>query len=83
MSSTILKTVESLEKELLAFLSQVSAAHPKEFILRIVDGASSHKSKDLEIPENLRLIRLPAYAPELNRWSMFGMICGRKPSPIA
>ena len=24
------------------------------------------KSKDLEIPENLRLIRLPAYSPELN-----------------
>jgi hypothetical protein len=49
-----------------AFLSQVSAAHPEEFILMIVDGASSHKSKDLEIPENLRLIRLPAYSPELN-----------------
>ena len=31
-----------------------------------MDGASSHKSKDLEIPENLRLIRLPAYSPELN-----------------
>ena len=62
-----MKTVESLEKELLAFLSQVSAAHPKEYIRMIVDGASSHKSKDLEIPENLRLIRLPASAPELNR----------------
>ena len=24
------------------------------------------RSKDLEIPENLRLIRLPAYSPELN-----------------
>ena len=52
--------------EMKAFLSQVSAAHPDEFILMIVDGASSHKSKDLEIPENLRLIRLPAYSPELN-----------------
>jgi hypothetical protein len=52
--------------EMKAFLSQVSAAYPDEFILMIVDGASSHKSKDLEIPENLRLIRLPPYSPELN-----------------
>jgi len=52
--------------EMKAFLSQVSAAHPDEFILMIVDGASSHKSKDLEIPENLRLIRLPPCSPELN-----------------
>jgi len=49
-----------------AFLDQVSTAHPGEFILMIVDGASSHKSKDLEIPQNLPLIRLPAYSPELN-----------------
>jgi transposase len=49
-----------------AFLQQVSAAHPEDFILMIVDGASSHKSKDLVVPENVRLIALPPYAPELN-----------------
>ena len=32
----------------------------------IVDGASSHKAKDLTVPENIRLVPLPAYAPELN-----------------
>ena len=32
----------------------------------IVDGASSHVSKDLLIPENIRLVRLPPYSPELN-----------------
>jgi transposase len=32
----------------------------------IVDGASSHKAKDLAIPENIRLVPPPAYAPELN-----------------
>ena len=52
--------------EMRAFLQQVSAAHPDEFILMIVDGASSHRSQDLEVPENIRLIRLPAYSPELN-----------------
>ncbi len=49
-----------------AFLAQVSQAHPHEFIVMVVDGASSHKSKDLVVPENIRLISLPAYSPELN-----------------
>ena len=48
------------------FLNQVSRAHRKEYIVMIVDGASSHKAKDLAIPENIQLIPLPAYAPELN-----------------
>jgi len=49
-----------------AFLRQVSEAHPKDFILMVVDGASSHRAKALVVPENVRLLRLPPYAPELN-----------------
>ena len=49
-----------------AYLAQVSAAHTQDFMLMIVDGASSHVSKDLPVPENIRLVRLPPYAPELN-----------------
>ena len=41
-------------------------AHPDEFIVMILDGASSHKAKDLVIPENIRLVWLPPYAPQLN-----------------
>ena len=48
------------------YLAQVSAAHAQELILMVVDGASSHVSKELTIPENIRLVRLPPYAPELN-----------------
>jgi transposase len=48
------------------FLAQVSAAHPQEYIVMVVDGASSHVAKDLQVPENIRLLRLPPYAPELN-----------------
>ena len=48
------------------FLGQVSKAHKDEFIAMVVDGASSHRSKDLQIPENIRLHRLPGYSPELN-----------------
>jgi len=35
-------------------------------MMMMLDGASSHVSKDLVIPENIRLLRLPPYAPELN-----------------
>jgi len=48
------------------FLLQVSAAHPEEFIVMIVDGASSHRSQDLRVPGNIRLHRLPGYSPQLN-----------------
>jgi hypothetical protein len=48
------------------FLAQVSQAHPTDLIVMVLDGASSHKAKDLPIPENIRLLPLPPYAPELN-----------------
>jgi len=52
--------------QMAAFLSQVSQAHAEEFIVMVVDGASSHQAKDLTVPENVRLVRLPGYSPELN-----------------
>jgi len=48
------------------FLKQVSQTHADEFNIMVVDGASSHKSKDLVIPENVALVFLPPYSPELN-----------------
>jgi hypothetical protein len=48
------------------FLAQVSAAHPEDFIVMVVDGASSHVVRALVVPENIRLHRLPGYSPELN-----------------
>lgn len=48
------------------YVLQVSQAHPEEFIIMVVDGASSHKSRELRVPENIRLHHLPAYSPELN-----------------
>ena len=44
------------------FLGQVSAAHPEDFIVMVVDGVA----KALVVPENIRLHRLPSYSPELN-----------------
>lgn len=53
-------------EQMTLFLSQVSAAHPADFIIMVLDGASSHRAKDLQKPENIRLVALPPYAPELN-----------------
>ena len=48
------------------YLAQVQQAHADEFIVMVVDGAGSHVSKELVVPENIPLPRLPPYAPELN-----------------
>ncbi len=34
--------------------------------LPVTDGAGWHKSGDLNIPENLSILFLPPYSPELN-----------------
>ena len=49
-----------------SFLSSVSKRHPDEFIIMVIDGAPSHRSGQLIVPENMALVRLPPYAPELN-----------------
>lgn len=48
------------------FLSEVNQAHPSDFIIMVLDGASSHKGKELKVPENMEFIPLPPYSPELN-----------------
>lgn len=48
------------------FLEQVSQTFSKYFVVMQVDQAGWHSTKDLAIPENIRLIPQPAYSPELN-----------------
>lgn len=48
------------------FLNQVGLSHPDRHVIMVLDGASSHKAKALAIPDNLSLIHLPPYSPELN-----------------
>jgi len=60
-------TAEKMNTESMSrFLEQVSKAYQDQFIVMVVDGASSHRSKELEIPKNVSFIRLPPYSPELN-----------------
>ncbi len=49
-----------------SFLGSVSKRHPDEFIIMVVDGAPSHRAGQLIVPENIALVRLPPYSPELN-----------------
>ncbi len=48
------------------FLKQVSQSHEKDFMVMVLDGAPSHKGKELEVPGNIALVFLPSYSPELN-----------------
>jgi hypothetical protein len=49
-----------------AFLNHVSQRHPDDFVVMVLDGASSHRSQDLRVPKNMATLRLPPYSPELN-----------------
>jgi len=48
------------------FLEQLSAQDKEEFKIVLLDNASFHKAKALEIPSNIHLESLPKYAPETN-----------------
>jgi hypothetical protein len=48
------------------FLDVIEDRYPKEHIAMVLDGASSHRSKDLIFRDHVSLIRLPPLSPELN-----------------
>jgi transposase len=48
------------------FLKELSQRFPDNHLVVVLDGAASHRSKMLEIPEHMTLVTLPPYSPELN-----------------
>ena len=48
------------------FLTEVAKRYPNDNIVMVLDGAGWHKSKSMTIPDNIRLLSLPPYSPELN-----------------
>ena len=48
------------------FLDMVAARFRHEYIAMVLDGAPNHRSAGLKIPDNITLIFLPPYSPELN-----------------
>lgn len=50
-----------------AFLEVLSSeVEPKDFVVLIMDQAGWHKAKALKVPDNIVVLYLPAYSPELN-----------------
>ena len=64
MTSLILPSADTQMMGL--FLEHVSSTSAKYFVVMQVDQAGWHLTKELSIPENIRLIAQPAYSPELN-----------------
>jgi transposase len=48
------------------FLQEFASEIGNKKVILVVDGAGWHKSKGLIVPENIKLIFLPPYSPELN-----------------
>ena len=48
------------------FLEELSNTFPKDKIILVCDGAAWHKSGSLKIPENIELVFIPPYTPEMN-----------------
>jgi len=55
--------IEAMNKHLTAISSCVTLGAIE---VLIIDGAGWHRSNKLVVPENIVLLRLPPYAPELN-----------------
>lgn len=48
------------------FLNELSTFHTDDFMIMLIDNASAHKAKKLVMPDNIVLMPLPPYCPELN-----------------
>lgn len=48
------------------FLNHLSNSYHDDIIILVCDGAAWHKAKALMVPENIRLVFIPPYTPEMN-----------------
>ena len=48
------------------FLNELAELNPHEYKIIFLDNGAFHKAKRLVIPQNIGLIFLPPYSPELN-----------------
>ena len=47
------------------YLCALSEHRPNEFKIVVIDNAGFHSIKNYKIPENIKLLRVPPYSPEL------------------
>lgn len=48
------------------FLNEFSNENPDEFKIILLDNGAFHKADRLKIPDNIHLLFIPPYSPELN-----------------
>jgi len=48
------------------FLAHVAKVFSDDFCIMFLDGAGWHRANNLRVPENMKLLFLPPYSPELN-----------------
>lgn len=48
------------------FLNEVAGRYPGDRIVMILDCAGWHKNESIKLPDNLIMLNLPSYSPELN-----------------
>ena len=59
--------VENVNKEIFHnYLKQLSEHKPNELKIVVIVNAGFHSTKDMKIPNNIKLLRIPPYTPELN-----------------
>ena len=49
-----------------AYLQQFSMHRPDQTKIVVIDNAGFHSTKNIEVPSNIILLRIPPYSPELN-----------------
>ena len=49
-----------------SYLDHFSKCRPKEFKIVVIDNAGFHSTKNIVVPDNIYLLRIPPYNPELN-----------------
>lgn len=59
--------IENVSKAIFhSYLDQLSKHKPNELKIVVIDNAGFHSTKDTEVPDNIKLLRIPPYTPELN-----------------
>ena len=48
------------------FLNQLQSTFPEDMIVLVCDGAAWHKSGTLKIPDQMTVLHIPPYTPEMN-----------------
>lgn len=64
------------------FLNELSNKNPTEYKVVVLDNGRFHKGKSLIIPQNIVLIFLPPYSPELNPAELVWLNMKRKTTNI-